>query len=63
MAKFACLTTEKKADFQSRLERYLPSLERELANCDWANTEFRRSLRMRRAFMKDMIKRLKEAQA
>ena len=61
--EFACLTTGKRAEFQSKLEQYLPHLERELANCDWANTELRRSLRMRRAHMRGMIKRLKETQA
>lgn len=63
MANFACLTTEEKAEFRARLERYLSKLERELFDCDWSNTGLRRYLRMRRAHMKVMIKSLKEAKA
>ena len=63
MEQFACLTAEEKAELQSILERYLPEVEREHAACDLEDREFRQFLKKRLAFMEDMIKRLKEAQA
>jgi len=40
------------------LERYYPALRIEIANTD--DREFRRALKVREAFMKEMITRLKE---
>jgi len=40
------------------LERYYPALGIEIANTD--DREFRRALKVREAFMKEMITRLKE---
>ncbi|NPU84210.1 MAG: hypothetical protein HPY65_06950 [Syntrophaceae bacterium] len=55
------LTPEEAKLLLEVLERYYPSLRIEVVNTD--DREFRRALKAREAFMKDMIVRLKEAGA
>jgi hypothetical protein len=51
------LTREEEKQLLEILERYYPSLRIEVVNTD--DREFRRSLKQREAFMKDLIGRLK----
>ncbi|MGV8080595.1 MAG: hypothetical protein AB2L22_11155 [Syntrophales bacterium] len=53
------LTPEEARLLLEVLERYYPSLRIEVVNTD--DREFRRALKTREAFMKDMITRLKAA--
>ena len=53
------LTPEEARLLLEVLERYYPSLRIEVVNTD--DREFRRALKTREAFMKDMINRLKAA--
>ncbi len=53
------LTPEEAKLLLEVLERYYPSLRIEVVNTD--DREFRRALKAREAFMKDMITRLKGA--
>jgi len=53
------LTPEEARLLLEVLERYYPSLRIEVVNTD--DREFRRALKVREAFMKDMITRLKTA--
>jgi hypothetical protein len=55
------LTPEEAKLLLEVLERYYPSLRIEVVNTD--DREFRRALKAREAFMKDMIARLKAAGA
>ncbi|HOI74980.1 MAG TPA: hypothetical protein PLO63_12625 [Syntrophales bacterium] len=55
------LTPEEAKLLLEVLERYYPSLRIEVVNTD--DREFRRALKAREAFMKDMITRLKAAGA
>jgi hypothetical protein len=55
------LTPEEARLLLEVLERYYPSLRIEVVNTD--DREFRRALKAREAFMKDMIARLKAAGA
>jgi hypothetical protein len=52
------LNNEEAGQLLEILERYYPSLRIEVANTD--DREFRRALKQREAFMKDLIRRLKE---
>jgi len=51
------LTREEERELLEVLERYYPALRIEIANTD--DREFRRALKKREAFMKEMIDRLK----
>lgn len=51
------LTREEEGELLEVLERYYPALRIEIANTD--DRVFRRALKQREAFMKDMIERLK----
>lgn len=51
------LTPEEERKLLEVLERYYPMLRIEIVNTD--DREFRRSLKEREAFMKEMIERLK----
>jgi hypothetical protein len=53
------LTPEEAKHLLEVLERYYPALRIEVVNTD--DREFRRALKVREAFMKDMIARLKAA--
>jgi len=53
------LTREEERHLLEILERYYPSLRIEVVNTD--DREFRRALKQREAFMKDLIARLKSA--
>lgn len=55
------LTREEERHLLEILERYYPSLRIEVANTD--DREFRRALKQRETFMKDLITRLKAALA
>jgi hypothetical protein len=55
------LTREEEQHLLEILERYYPSLRIEVVNTD--DREFRRALKQREAFMKDLINRLKAALA
>ncbi len=50
------LTSEEAKSLQEVLERYLPDLRAEAADTD--DKEFKKFLKVREAFMKDLIKRL-----
>lgn len=52
-------TPREEEELLQMLERYLPDLEREIADTD--SKEFRHALQEREALMKDFIKRLKSA--
>lgn len=51
------LTESEESELLTILERYLPELESEIANTD--RKEFRNELKVREAFMSDLINRLK----
>jgi hypothetical protein len=51
------LTSQEEDEMLLILERYLPDLESEIANTD--SKEFRKQLKNREVFMKDLIARLK----
>jgi hypothetical protein len=51
------LTAQEEDEMLLILERYLPDLESEIANTD--SKEFRKQLKNREVFMKDLIARLK----
>jgi hypothetical protein len=51
------LTSQEEDDLLLILARYLPDLESEIANTD--SKEFRKQLKEREVFMKDLIARLK----
>jgi hypothetical protein len=51
------LTPKEEEELLRILERYLPDLEREMANTD--NKKFLHALEERSAIMRDLIKRLK----
>ena len=51
------LTPQEEKELLLVLERYLPDIDSEMANTD--STEFRKGLKEREVFMKDLIKRLK----
>jgi hypothetical protein len=51
------LTSQEEDELLLILARYLPDLESEIAKTD--NKEFRRQLKEREVFMKDLIARLK----
>ena len=51
------LTAQEEEKLLIVLERYLPDLEREIADTD--KKEFRRNLQEREAFMSDLVRRLK----
>ncbi|MFA5182929.1 MAG: hypothetical protein WC405_16545 [Syntrophales bacterium] len=53
------LTREEERHLLEILERYYPSLRIEVVNTD--DREFRRALKQRETFMKDLITRLKAA--
>jgi hypothetical protein len=55
------LTRDEEQHLLEILERYYPSLRIEVVNTD--DREFRRALKQREAFMKDLINRLKAALA
>jgi hypothetical protein len=55
------LTREEEQHLLEILERYYPSLRIEVVNTD--DREFRRALKQREIFMKDLITRLKAALA
>ncbi|MCX5827132.1 MAG: hypothetical protein NTV58_03905 [Deltaproteobacteria bacterium] len=55
------LTREEEKQLLEILERYYPSLRIEVVNTD--DREFRRALKQRETFMKDLITRLKAALA
>jgi len=55
------LTREEERHLLEILERYYPSLRIEVVNTD--DREFRRALKQRESFMKDLITRLKAALA
>jgi len=55
------LTREEERHLLEILERYYPSLRIEVVNTD--DREFRRALKQRETFMKDLIARLKAALA
>jgi hypothetical protein len=55
------LTREEEQHLLEILERYYPSLRIEVVNTD--DREFRRALKQRETFMKDLITRLKAALA
>ena len=51
------LTEREEGELLTVLERYLPDLKNEIANTD--RKEFRRDLKERETFMKELINRLK----
>ncbi len=55
------LTPEEAKQLLEVMERYYPALRIEVVNTD--DREFRRALKVRESFMKDMITRLKAALA
>jgi hypothetical protein len=55
------LTREEERHLLEIMERYYPSLRIEVVNTD--DREFRRALKQRETFMKDLITRLKAALA
>jgi len=55
------LTREEERHLLEIMERYYPSLRIEVVNTD--DREFRRALKQRETFMKDLIARLKAALA
>lgn len=52
------MTMEEHEALLEILERYYPDLRREIVNTD--DREFRRALKQREAFMKELIERLKK---
>lgn len=55
------MTTDEHEALLEILERYYPDLRREIVNTD--DREFRRALKQREAFMKELIDRLKTQKA
>jgi len=51
------------SSYLSKLGRYRPDLERELADSDLENRKYHQFLKKHLAFMEDIIKSLKEVQA
>ncbi|HPL64856.1 MAG TPA: hypothetical protein PK587_13925 [Syntrophales bacterium] len=52
------LTAEEQQTLREILERYHPDIRREIANTD--DREYRRHLKKKEAFMKDLLERLKK---